>query len=97
MYLTTRNAFSQHHATDKHLKHFKRTFHTDPDLHAILREDLNLIMQGLYIYTISCIKSFVKATILNIYLQYANFISGETHCYAKLYLVRLQVCMDENC
>ena len=78
--------FNVHHATDKKyiiLKQLKRAFHVDPDLHALPREDLNLIMQCLYICSgcdyISYVKSFGKATILNNYFQYANFISGTNY------------------
>jgi len=45
--------------TDKMLKHLKRAFHTDPDLLAVMMEGLNSIMQYLYIYNTSFIKSFV--------------------------------------
>ena len=75
--------FNVHHATVKKyliLKHLQRALCTDPDLYTLPREDLMLIMQCLYICSgcdyISYIKSFGKATILNIFLQYANFISG---------------------
>ena len=72
-----------HHASEKKyliFKHLKSAFALDPDLHSLPRENLNAIMQCLYISTgcdyISYIKSFGKATILNIFMQYAPFISG---------------------
>ena len=75
--------FNIHHAVDKKylvLKHLKMAFQTDPDLHLLPRDNLNLIMQCLYISSgcdyISYFKSFGKATILNIFSQYANFITG---------------------
>ena len=45
--------FNFHHATDKKyiiLKQFKRAFHVDPDLHALPRENLNLINNALFIH-----------------------------------------------
>jgi len=67
----------------KKIKQLKRAFNTDPDLHALPRKDLNSIMQCLYICSgfnyISYIKSFGKATILNNFLQYANFISDSNY------------------
>ena len=52
----------------------------DPDLCSLHREGLCLILQSLFISTgcdfISYFKSFGKATILNVFFQYANFISG---------------------
>ena len=62
------------------LKHLKMAFQIDPDLHSMPRDSFSLIMQCLYISSgcdyISYIKSFGKATILNIFLQYAEFNSG---------------------
>ena len=72
-----------HHAVDKKyliLKHLQLAFQRDPDLHSLPREHLSLIMQSLYISTgcdyISYFKTFGKATIINNFMQYANFISN---------------------
>ena len=74
-----------HHAIDKKylvLKNLQISFQRDPDLHTLPRQHLNSIMQSLYIstgcdYTSFC-KTFGKATIINHFMQYANFITGST-------------------
>ena len=72
-----------HHSADKKyliLKHLILAFQGDPDLHALPRDHLGSIMQSLYISTgcdyISYFKTFGKAKIINIFTQYASFISG---------------------
>jgi len=71
-----------HHSQDKKyliLRHLNLAFQGDPDLQALPRDHLGSIMQSLYISTgcnyISYLKTF-KAKIINIFTQYASFISG---------------------
>ena len=74
---------SVHYSAEKrylHLNHLRSAFLTDPDFNPLPRDHICLIMQSLFICTgcdfVSYFKSFGKATIANIFLQHASFISG---------------------
>ena len=72
-----------HHSMEKkyfNLNNFKLAIHRDPDLNHLQREHLYLIVQSLYVSTgcdyLSYIKSFRKATIITVFMQYTTFIDG---------------------
>ena len=62
------------------LKNLNMAFTRDPDLSTLPTESLGAIMQTLFICTgcdyVSYFKTFGKATILNIFFQHSQFISG---------------------
>ena len=79
-----------HHSTEKkylNLNNFKLAIYRDPDLYHLQREHLYLTVQSLYISTgcdyLSYIKSFGKATIITVFMQYTTFISGVNCFYMR--------------